>query len=154
MMRLHYSPTIATLWAISGAGTIVVTWHEAISSAIQLCYLALTALGGGAILLYQKKLSVDREDRDAHRSQDIADELSRKAESDDLAAEFTKTTLQEVLKRLDAVIKQRDQLMHRNDQLSDQLLQMSERIDKARCMFPTADGTARCSGLEAPPCME
>ena len=63
MTKFH--PLIAGLWAISGAGTMVLSWDEAVRTGIQLAYIALTAIGGAAILLYQKKLSADREDRDA-----------------------------------------------------------------------------------------
>lgn len=149
---MRSSPIIAMLWAISGAGTVVVTWHEAISSGIQLCYLALTAIGGGAILIYQKKLSVDREDRDAIRARNLADDLAAKANADDSNALVTQSALQEVHTRLDSVILQRDHIMQRNDQLFDQLVHLAERIEKTRCVFPAVDGSARCTGQEKPPC--
>ncbi len=148
---MRNAPTIACLWALSGAGTIVVTWHEAISSAIQLCYLALTAIGGGAILLYQKKLSVDRENRDKDRAQEIAMELVKKAQSDEFVAASTQSALQEVHSRLDAVISQRDHMAQRNDQLFDQISHLAERIEKTRCVFPLEDGSARCNREEKPP---
>jgi 5-enolpyruvylshikimate-3-phosphate synthase len=147
---MRYSPTIACLWAISGAGTAVVTWHEAISSGIQLAYLALTALGGAVILLYQKKLSVDRENRDSVRAANLAWDLDAKAKTDQLIAVTTATALQEVHTRLDAVIAQRDHEAKRADQLFEQLKHLAELTEHNRCVFPV-DGAARCLGREVPP---
>ena len=149
---MRHTPIIATLWTISGAGTVIVTWHEAISSGIQLCYLALTAIGGAAILLYQKKLSVDREDRDTARANDLAGDLARKAQDEEVASTNMHSALEEVHKRLDAVIIQRDHIMQRNDQLFDQISHLAERIESTRCVFPAADGSARCTGQDKPPC--
>jgi hypothetical protein len=149
---MRYSPAIACLWALSGAGTVVVTWHDAISSGIQLIYLALTAIGGGCILLYQKKLAADRENSDNLRAAGLAFDLAAKAKADEIATIATRTALQEVHQRLDAVIVQRDHLAQRNDQLLDQMAHLVDRIEKTRCVFPLADGVARCFGQEKPPC--
>jgi len=144
------SPVIAALWALTGAGTMVLSWHDAVRSGIQLAYLAMTALGGAAILIYQKKLSADREDRDANRAKDLARNLEFKSQVDAAAAVTTASALREVHNRLDAVIIQRDHQQCRSDQLFDQLRELTERVEKTRCVFPV-DDHARCTGRESPP---
>jgi len=109
-------------------------------------------LGGALIILYQKKLSADREDRDICRATSLAEDLARKAQYDLIATRTTRIALSEVHARLDAVIVQRDHLVQRNDQLFDQLTHIAERIEKTRCVFPMVDGSARCTGQEKPPC--
>ena len=148
MTKFH--PMIAMLWALSGAGTMILSWHEAIRSGIQLAYLALTAIGGASILLYQKKLSVDRECADAIRAKDLAYALDLKTNMDQAAAITTTNALKEVHARLDAVIIQRDHQEHRADQLFEQLRELTDRVEKAHCVFPV-DGGARCTGKDSPP---
>ena len=147
---MRYSLLIATLWALSGAGTIVVSWNEAIRSGIQLTYLALTAIGGAAILLYQKKLSADRENRDNVRAANLAWDLDSKAKTGQLIAVATASALEEMHARLDAVIAQRDHQEACADQLFEQLKHLAEITEKTRCVFPV-DGAARCVGRELPP---
>jgi len=148
----RHAPIIATLWAISGAGTVVATWHDAVSNGIQLAYLALTAIGGACILLYQKKLSVDRENSDNIRAANLAWDLAEKIKRDEIVVATTHTALQEVHTRLDAVIVQRDHLAQHNDQLFDQVVHLAKLVEQTRCVFPMADGSARCKGQEKPPC--
>ena len=148
MTKFH--PLIAGAWALSGAGTMILSWEDTVRSGIQLAYIALTAIGGAAILLYQKKLSADREDRDSIRAKDLARDLEFKAQADAAAALTTATALREVHDRLNAVIVQRDHQEHRADQLFEQLRELTDRVEKTRCAFPV-DGAARCTGKEPPP---
>jgi len=148
---MRYNPLIAGLWVLSSAGTVIISWHDAIASAIQLAYLALTGIGGAAILLYQKKLSVDREGRDHDRAVTLANDVAKREAvlASDLSS--NRSVLDEVHSRLDAVISQREHLMQRNDQLFEQLAHLVQRVEETRCVFPTAEGRARCIGLESPP---
>ena len=141
---------IAVAWAFSGAGTMVIAWEDTVRTGIQLAYLALTAIGGAAILLYQKKLGADREDRDATRAKDLARDLEFKAQVDAAAVLTTASALKEVHDSLDAVIIQRDHQEHRANQLFGQLHELTDRFEKAHCAFPV-DGIARCTGKDSPP---
>ncbi len=150
---MRFSPLIAVLWLASGLGSlgVAITWHEAIANTIQLAYLALTAIGGALILLYQKKLSVDREGRDHERASTLAIELAKREAVLHTDLAVNRSVLDEVHARLDAVISQREHLMQRNDQLFEQLAHLVQRVEETRCVFPTAEGKARCVGLELPP---
>jgi hypothetical protein len=100
----------------------------------------LMTIGGTLILLYQRKLSVDREQ--GHR--------------DD--AMISKQAFDEVHSRLDAVMIKRDYFIEqlriqteRSDQLFQQVAHLIELNERNRCVFPLADGSARCTGRESPP---
>jgi len=149
---MRHSPIIAYLWAAASSATLVISWREAAATAIQIATFALTGIGGALILLYQKKLSADREDRDICRAADLAYDLTAKMKADDIAEALTRSALQEVHSRLDSEIAQRNQLAQRNDQLIDQMAHLAERVERTRCVFPTIDGSARCAGQEKPPC--
>ncbi len=147
---MRYNSVIAGLWVVSSAGNVAISWHDAIASGIQLAYLALTGIGGASILLYQKKLSVDREGRDHERAVILAADLAKREAVLDANLRSNQSVLEEVHLRLAAVIEQRDHERHRSDQLFDQLSHLADRVELTRCVFPTAEGKARCIGLESP----
>jgi hypothetical protein len=126
---------LACLWAINGGLCIASeTWAVKAVDGIQVINTALLTIGGTAILLYQRKLSADRE-------------VARQA---DLV--MSKEAFCEVRARLDAVIEQRNRATIRNDQLFDQLVELTRRVERVRCVFPLADGSARCAGKDTPEC--
>ena len=127
---------LAALWAASGSLFLASELPNSTGNALQALNTAVMTIGGTLILLYQRKLGIDRDKVHA------ADKL------------ISSDAFKEVHARLDAVIAQRDHQTKRNDQLFDQLLELNNRMDKIRCVFPTAEGTARCTGLEQPPCLE
>ena len=129
---LHY---LAGLYVASGGLMILGQVDTPAASWISLVNTGLLTIGGSVILLYQRKLSVDRE------SQHVSDQLVSQQAFDAVSA------------RLDAVIEQRDKAAARNEQLLDQLIELNRRVDAARCVFPVGE-KARCTGLEHPPCLE
>ncbi len=151
---MRYTPIIACLWAMASGTTLVISWQEAATNAIQLLTLALTGCGGAMILLYQKKLSADRENRELCRASILAEDLARKVEKDRSDYLSNANDVDELRHRLDAVIAQGDQIAQRNDQLFAQIGHLAGIVEKISCRFPTATGEARCTNLEKPPCLE
>ncbi len=150
---MRYTPTIACLWAMASGTTLVISWQEAATNAIQLLTLALTGCGGAMILLYQRKLSADRENRELCRASILAEDLARKVEKDRSDYLSNANAVDEVRHRLDAVIAHRDHMAQRNDQLFEQVAHLALVVERISCRFPNSDGTARCFGEERPPCL-
>jgi hypothetical protein len=131
---------LACLWATTGSLVIASEFPESRGSCISLINTMLMTFGGTLILLYQRKLSIDREI--AHNSDQV----------------ISKAAFNEVHARLDAVMLKRDYFIEqlriqteRSDQLFQQLTHLVELNEKNRCVFPLEDGTARCAGRENPP---
>lgn len=122
---------LAVLWISSG--TMTVLSEMTLASWLNQANTVILTLGGSLILLYQRKLAADR--------------AQARAE-DKLVSEIA---FVEVKSRLDAVVAQRDHEQRRADQLFEQLAHLTEQFEKHRCVFPLADGTARCAGKEFPP---
>ncbi len=110
------------------------------SEAISLLNTALLTVGSTAILLYQRKAAIDREivrqkvivDAEALAMAMATTHRQVEAEGAD-----TRALIHELHARLDKVVPQRNHLAQRVETLEGLL-------ERARCLYPRADGSASC----------
>jgi hypothetical protein len=165
-MRHSAYSFLGLLWGACGGLQLMASIESTTAGMIQAINLGLITLGSTAILLYQRRQAALRdeyikdraaglratEQKNDDRAADIAAALAMQQKQQGVAAADTQNLLGALHDRLDAVILQRDKQAARADQMFDQLVELTGRIEKTRCVYPAADGAARCLGMEKPPC--
>jgi hypothetical protein len=97
-------------------------------------FMAWTAAGVGAAgLVVQGILSWYRQARDLKRAEDDADRFN-------------------AIENLRLIGKAQLELEHRITRADLAIVELAQRIESVRCVFPNPDGSPRCRGQEKPSC--